>query len=68
MEVLKMNRYSVLYGKREEGFQLPGDCKVNFVNAKPTKAIVDYKDEIIKALASPINSQSFYNKIGRAHV
>jgi len=61
MEVLKMNRYSVLYGKREEGFQLPGDCKVNFVNAKPTKAIVDYKDEIIKALASPINSQSFYN-------
>jgi len=56
-----MGKYSVLYGKREEEFQLPADCNVNFVQAKPTQAIVDYRAEILKALKNPINSPSFYD-------
>jgi len=51
----------VLYGKREEEFQLSKNCKVNFINAKPTKAIEDYKNEIIDELKNPINSPSFYD-------
>jgi len=56
-----MNVYSVKYGKREEDFQLPADCKVNFVQAKPTQAIVDYKTEILNVLKNPVNSPSFYD-------
>lgn len=56
-----MNKYSVMYGQREEKFQLPEDCQVNVIHAKPTKALVDYAGEILKVLKSPINSPSFYD-------
>jgi len=61
-----MGKFSVLYGKREEGFYLPDDCQVNTIKAKPTKAIADYRTEIVNALKNPINAPSFYDsfKVG----
>ncbi|MGI6227742.1 MAG: lactate racemase domain-containing protein, partial [Peptococcales bacterium] len=55
-----MNKYSVLYGKREEQFQLSASCNVNFIQAKSTQPLVDYQEEILEALKNPINSPSFY--------
>ncbi|MFZ5944589.1 MAG: nickel-dependent lactate racemase [Bacillota bacterium] len=54
-----MEKYSVLYGKREESFSLPEECSVNYIKANPTQGLINVKQEILRVLNNPVNSPPF---------